>query len=328
METQMTRFNNILLISGTILNTDVIYQTAAMADPNGAELKLLQFSDALFDHRPVLVAKPLNGGTVMRSHLQDASDAFRPFENLRIRVQYKALKGDSQQVINRELDRDQHDLVVVDGSHSNVLLSHKFTTMAMHLLRQSALPVLVSRPAGSLGRMGIMAAIDPLESSGAFAMSGNALDAKIMALANAVALNLNQKIHIVNCWRHPMTERMRHNRSLSDAAIDEKLLEARDQQQKWLTQFLEMSSVERLRYRVHLRQGNPKRQIPIVARDHQIDLVIMGSFSRSGLDGIMIGNTAEHLLCKSNMSILVVKPSGYQPVSTNAITPAEAACQL
>ena len=324
----MTPSKNILLLTGDELNMSVILQAAAIADPNGADLKVLQFSSAIFDHRPPGIAKPLNVRKLMRSYQQKDSDVSRTLENLRFRVQGRALKGGAQQAINRELGRDRHDLIVVDGSHSNVLLSHSFTSMAMHLLRQCALPVLVSRPAESVGRMRIMAAVDPLESSSAFEMSGNALNEKIMALANAVASNVDQKIHVVKCWRHPMLERMRNNPSVSNSKINKILLEARDQQNKRLIQFLNRNTAEHLRYRVHLRQGSPEREIPIVARNHNINLVIVGSVGRSGLDGLMVGNTAEHLLCDSNLSILTVKPSGYQPVSVNAITPAEAACQL
>jgi nucleotide-binding universal stress UspA family protein len=176
--------------------------------------------------------------------------------------------------------------------------------------------------------MQIMAAVGPLESSIAFHTSGNALNEKIMALANAVALNVDQNVYVVNCWRHPLTERMRNNPDLSDADINKILLEAREQQKKRLIQFLKKNTADNLNYKIHLRQGSPERQIRIAAQNHHTNLVIMGSVGRSGPDGLMVGNTAEHILCNSNLSLLTVKSSGYQPVSVNAITPAEAACEL
>ena len=42
-----------------------------------------------------------------------------------------------------------------------------------------------------------------------------------------------------------------------------------------------------------------------------IDLVVMGSVGRSGLSGMLIGNTAERILRKLPCSVLVVKPDGF-----------------
>ncbi len=127
------------------------------------------------------------------------------------------IRGDTLQSIDKEIRRDHHDLIVVDSSRKNVMQNLLFTQSAMHLLRQCPIPVLVSRPEKAAHRIQIMAAIDPLDGSGAFEMSGNALNEKIMALANNIALNIKPKMYVVNCWRHPMAERMRINKNLSDA---------------------------------------------------------------------------------------------------------------
>lgn len=42
-----------------------------------------------------------------------------------------------------------------------------------------------------------------------------------------------------------------------------------------------------------------------------LDLVIMGTLARSGLKGIVIGNTAESVLGALNCPVLRVKPIGF-----------------
>ena len=61
----------------------------------------------------------------------------------------------------------------------------------------------------------------------------------------------------------------------------------------------------------HLVDGTPLRAITGLIHLYRIDLLIMGSIGRSGLDRLVIGNTAEQLFNEVNCSVLVVKPPGF-----------------
>ncbi len=326
----MNLFNRVILLIGNTINNQVLKQTLEIVDKKGANLKLLQVGHTIYEQqlRQTMPYRAPQTKSILRLLGQQNFDIYKFIKQSKVKVQYKMIWGDTLQFIDKEIRRDHHDLIVVDSSHKNVAQSHMFTQLGMHLIRRCPIPVLVSRPERTNHQMRIMAAIDPLDISSAFEMPGNALNEKIMALANNIALNSEQNMHVVNCWRHPMVERMRKNKSLSDAKIHKTLIEARAQQKMRLTQFLNKNIHQQVNYRVHLRHGNPEIQIDAVARDNHINLVVLGSVGRSGLDGLMIGNTAESILCNTNLSVLVVKPSSYQPVSINAITPAEAACEL
>ena len=326
----MNSFKNILLVCASDLNAGVIEQTSALADKSGANLKIFRINDL---HNKIanvnLRAHPAQLTEWFRKHQRQQSAEIRmksQYSHLCIR--FKALQGDPQEVVEREIERDHHDLVVIDATHKNVLLNHIIISTAMHLMRNSSIPILLSRPEPQNRSNRILAAVDPMDCSGAFGMSANTLNQQIMAMANNVAHNTGQKIHVLNCWRHPMKERLRNNEKLSDVEVHNVLLAARDQQKKCLVDFLKTTSRQQLRYRIHLRQGNPEHLIPSIAQDHRINLVIMGSVGRSGIDGLMVGNTAERILCHSNLSLLAVKPSNYLPVAGDPLTPAEAACDL
>ncbi len=47
---------------------------------------------------------------------------------------------------------------------------------------------------------------------------------------------------------------------------------------------------------MHLIKGTASKVIPIVVRRERIDLLVVGMFSRRGLGGWLIGNTAEKIL--------------------------------
>jgi nucleotide-binding universal stress UspA family protein len=69
---------------------------------------------------------------------------------------------------------------------------------------------------------------------------------------------------------------------------------------------------------VHLLRGEPSTELPLFVRDHEIDLLIMGTVARRGISGLLIGNTADGMMNQVACSILALKPSGFQsPVSSD-----------
>jgi nucleotide-binding universal stress UspA family protein len=62
---------------------------------------------------------------------------------------------------------------------------------------------------------------------------------------------------------------------------------------------------------VHLPMGSGQREIPALVKELKIDLVVMGTVSRTGIPGFIIGNTAETILDQLQCSVLVIKPSGF-----------------
>jgi universal stress protein E len=67
-----------------------------------------------------------------------------------------------------------------------------------------------------------------------------------------------------------------------------------------------------MRTRSHLVEGNPAVMIPRKARELGAGIVVMGAVSRSGLQRVFIGNTAERVLEALPCDVLVVKPDGFK----------------
>jgi len=48
----------------------------------------------------------------------------------------------------------------------------------------------------------------------------------------------------------------------------------------------------------------------------KVDLIALGTVGRSGVEGLLLGNTAENVLAESDCDILAVKPAGFvSPIS-------------
>ncbi|MCF5889492.1 universal stress protein [Aeromonas veronii] len=62
----------------------------------------------------------------------------------------------------------------------------------------------------------------------------------------------------------------------------------------------------------HIVQGIPDQKIPEIVTKLKADLVVMGTISRVGIAGVIIGNTAENVLSQINTSVLTIKPAGFK----------------
>jgi len=51
--------------------------------------------------------------------------------------------------------------------------------------------------------------------------------------------------------------------------------------------------------------------IPKLAQTKGIELIVMGTVCRTGVAGLIIGNTAENVLRQVDCSVLTVKPEGF-----------------
>jgi nucleotide-binding universal stress UspA family protein len=64
-------------------------------------------------------------------------------------------------------------------------------------------------------------------------------------------------------------------------------------------------------YHPHLERGKPAAVIAPLVKRKKIDLLVMGTMGRSGIAGMLLGNTAEDLLSEVECSVLVLKPPGF-----------------
>ena len=174
----------------------------------------------------------------------------------------------------------------------------------------------------------ILAAVDPAPGPGPFAESENVLNKQILHIANALAANSTREIEVVHCWMQPMEDRLRKSSRITEEGVRKVFRQTRKLHRRWLSLLLEQTKNNDLTYKTHLLKGHPQKLIPEFARKHRIETVIMGNVSRAGLNGLFIGNTAEKILCHSDISLLVVKPIDFIETSELRLWPSEAACAL
>lgn len=78
-----------------------------------------------------------------------------------------------------------------------------------------------------------------------------------------------------------------------------------------LNAFVESLDTEPNKVQRHLSWGTPWQEVGRLAQHLNVDLIALGTVGRSGVKGLLLGNTAEKVLGTCDCSILTVKPAGF-----------------
>jgi len=98
---------------------------------------------------------------------------------------------------------------------------------------------------------------------------------------------------------------------MTQGALKAMINEEREDHRRALEEVMRQHPGKGIKKRSHLLRGSPGEIIPGFASKNNIDLVVMGTVSRHGIAGLLIGNTAEQVIQRVDASLLTVKPLGF-----------------
>lgn len=258
-------------------------------------------------------------GGLRRKAVQQLQALVEPFQK-RIEVLIDIRFGTPFIEIIQSVLRNHHDLVIKTegegGAHSFL-----FGGTDQHLLRKCPCPVWILVGESSANYQQILVAVDfdPWIENIDENNIEQALNQNILAIAASLAISDFAQLHIVHAWQS-ITENMVTVFS-SDLSEDERKANHKRERQEHES-FLELLN-SRIRDQYgndgsrylapqrHLREGSARDVIPSMAKKLEADLVVMGTVSRTGIPGLLIGNTAEVILNNLECSVLAVKPPGF-----------------
>lgn len=301
----MKGFKKILLAQTT--DPVVAAHAARIALKNQAQLDIIEVTPSL-SRRERNYKFP--DGRSLRDVLR--SDAKDRIENLALDLESGGLKISTKITtgipfieIIKEAKRSRADLVVVQAEGSHSATKPMFGSMSMRLLRKCPCALWIINSKQKTFR-NICAAIDPFAED----EIAEKLNDSIIDVAYALLSEANDQLSILAVWQslwNTWAGRTGLNSSEIAQAVREEQMSVRNR----LLATLNQHELERNSYKLFLRRGAARRQIVRFATQKKIDLMIMGTVCRTGIPGVLIGNTAESVLQHLRCSVLALKPEGF-----------------
>jgi len=294
----LKRFKNILAVySGNVGDDEALNHAASLAQSNEGRLTIIDVvkdasaTEAWLDER--------------RKQLSRVASSLH---SLGIEVSAKVRVGSAFfEIIQEVLQRD-HDLVVMAVDSVSGIRKLFFGSTSMHLMRKCPCPVWLIKP-GSGSRFGrIFAAVDaPLGEE-----RPRELDIKIMDLATSLARSNKSNLTVFNAWDLTGTDQDTMRSETTQAIRNEIVRRNEEKHHQPLKRLLELYDLKNIEHTIVLQRGTPTLLIPEIVEGQRMDLLVMGTVSRTGVPGFFMGNTAELILRQVKCSVLTMKPEGFK----------------
>ena len=315
----MKRFSNILLIVDE--HTDysaALRRGAALARNNRARLTVC----AIVDTPPTEVRMGVI--TITPREVLDvvASDKQAWLENAvnstatdGVPIDTKVLIGKPFIEIIRQVLRSDHDLIIKCADADSSLREKLFSSTDKHLMRKCPCPVWIVKPSEPHKYLRILAAVDQVTEE----PEKDALNRQILEMSTSMALSEYCEAHIVHAWEVFGEAVLRsHKWGFSESEFETMLAEEAAGRRRWLEDLVkdygvstDHNNADALDIQLHVVKGPAEAVVAELARELAVDLVVMGTVARTGIDGFFMGNTAEAILGQLDCSVLTIKPPGF-----------------
>ena len=295
----MHRFKNILAIYGTEPGSDDVLRHARdLAIANKAHLTLMDVLPARYAAEAELVER--------RKCLERLGAAIRNEHGNSVSV--LVLAGTPFLEIIVQVMLESHDLVIASAASSASAKTFFLGSTAIHLMRKCPCPVWIIKPGQSLDNPRVLACIDPRRG----ALHPSPLDRQIVELSESLAQRNDGELHVVHVWDVEGSDR----NILASEAPDAKrnaIVAKHGADHRTLVEVVMRASLKTdTAYRLHLpRSTQPARDIAQIADEMHIDVIVMGTVSRTGIPGLIMGNAAESVLQTVRCGLFTVKPPGF-----------------
>lgn len=312
----MDRFKNILVsASPGHLEARTMRAAIRLADKNEAALTVVEVVPPMPRRYRALLgqARIADVESGLLRHRQESLRHLAENTRAGADTDLKILEGEPFIEVIRHVLTHGNDLVIVGGDQVEQGETPELSSGVMHLLRKCPVPVWVMRPPRSDAPR-ILALVDPDPGDSV----RDSLNALVLELATSLARREGAELHVGHAWSLVGEALFRSSPhvGLADDEVDQMVAAAEDTHREQLRLLLDPYDVDELGAAVHVVGGDAGEELPRLAERLGASLIVMGTVSRTGIRGLIIGNTAETILRSVRCSVLAVKPREFvTPVS-------------
>ena len=211
--------------------------------------------------------------------------------------------------ILRRIEESAPDLLVKDTHHHSLLRRTLLTNTDWNLIRRCPVPLLLAKSGEWPAAPRILAALDP----GHLGDKPAALDHDILDYASLLAARLGGELQAIHAFFPAAllaaTTGMAGMVLAAGLTAAEIVETERRRIEAGLDAIVAAHAVPP--GRVHLVQGSAAEVLPRAAESQRADILVMGAVSRTRLEELFVGSTAERVLDRLPCDILVVKPADF-----------------
>jgi nucleotide-binding universal stress UspA family protein len=241
---------------------------------------------------------------LIRTRLEELKEATPQSE---VPVYYEVATGMPYLEIIERVELFGHDLVLTVPMPPLRRAGLGGSSTTMHLLRKCPVPVWVHSPYAATADA-IAVAIGPV----GVGEPADSLNIKLLELAGSLARIRDSELHIIHAWRLEGETMLRSKRlAYSADEIEQMGHDARDEARRNIEGLLEQVEVIDDSAQIHLRKGHAGDVLVDAIEEINPSTVVMGTVARTGVPGLIIGNTAERVMATVDRAILAVKPNGF-----------------
>lgn len=314
----MNRFSHILYVTeDSSAPAAALERAVSLAENNQARLTVVGVAPAVTTVRGMPSGAPPPGSlqtAVVTERRARLDELIAPYKG-RVDIGSEVLVGRPFLEVIRAVLRNGHDLVIKTAENPS-WVGRLFGSDDMHLLRKCPCPVWLLRPDEKSDYQSIVAAVDFDPEDQDSITEG--LNREILDLASSLALSDFATLHVAHAWDAPQAGFVRLWADDPDAA-EMRVTEDEHARQRDAMNVLSQrlrarlgdGTYDYLSPRFHLLQGSPVKVLPGLVERLQADAMVMGTVARTGIPGLIIGNTAEGILDQLKCSVLAIKPKGF-----------------
>jgi universal stress protein E len=201
-------------------------------------------------------------------------------------------------------------LVVMRTHHHEWLARATLSAADWQLIRVCPAPLLLAKGRKWPQHTRLLAAVDPSHRDDRHAR----LDHAILDLAEQLGSALPAEIRVAHCVLGSAalesTAALAMMPDALGAAADDYARELLREARAAVAALLADRSIDEAQ--LHLIEGRPEQELPRLAAELGADVLLTGGISRSRVEQVFIGGTAERLLDHVDCDLLVVKPPGFR----------------
>lgn len=207
--------------------------------------------------------------------------------------------------IIKAADEFEASMIVIDTHRQNKTEACQRGSTTRHLMRKSAIPIWSSSTHNASIRR-IAVAVDVASPEQV------SFNEKILSLALEACALTGAELILLHAWRLDLGGFFHKWGSYRDLDVDLISKEMRTDRADRMKSLLAPHTRSPVKQQMKLLQGEAKAVIPRFVMEESIDMVIMGSLSRTGVAGFLMGNTAESMLDKLTCSVITLKPDAFR----------------